>query len=72
VLPIFEFLRKLGNIPEDDYRRSFNLGLGMIFAVGKKKLREAERVLEKLGETFYVVGRVVDAPENAAVRVVYR
>ena len=72
VLPIFEFLRKLGNIPEDDYRRSFNLGLGMIFAVSKKKLREAERVLEKLGETFYVVGRVVDAPENSTVRVVYR
>ena len=38
VLPIFEFLRKLGNIPDDDYRRSFNLGLGMIFAVGRKKL----------------------------------
>jgi phosphoribosylformylglycinamidine cyclo-ligase len=72
VLPIFEFLRKLGNIPEDDYRRSFNLGLGMIFAVGRKKLSEAERVLGKLGEAFYPVGRVIPATEKTAVRVVYR
>jgi phosphoribosylformylglycinamidine cyclo-ligase len=72
VLPIFEFLRKLGNIPEDDYRRSFNLGLGMIFAVSKKNRSEAERVLEKLGEAFYVVGRIVDQPANTTVRVVYR
>ena len=72
VLPIFEFLRKLGNIPDDDYRRSFNLGLGMIFAVSKKKLGDAERVLEKIGETFYPVGRVVEAPASTSVRVVYR
>ena len=45
VLPIFEFLRKLGNIPDDDWRRSFNLGIGMIFAIGKKNVSEAERVL---------------------------
>ena len=31
--PIFELLRRLGNIPEDDYRRTFNLGIGMILAV---------------------------------------
>ena len=28
----FELLRRLGNLPEDDYRRTFNLGLGMILA----------------------------------------
>ncbi|HUO32084.1 MAG TPA: phosphoribosylformylglycinamidine cyclo-ligase, partial [Bryobacteraceae bacterium] len=28
--PIFELLRKLGDLPEDDYRRTFNLGIGMI------------------------------------------
>jgi phosphoribosylglycinamide formyltransferase 1 len=31
--PIFELLRRLGNLPEDDYRRTFNLGVGMILAV---------------------------------------
>src|SRR5450631_1984410 len=30
VLPMFELLRKIGNIPEQDWRRTFNLGIGMI------------------------------------------
>ncbi|HLK19116.1 MAG TPA: phosphoribosylformylglycinamidine cyclo-ligase, partial [Bryobacteraceae bacterium] len=28
VLPVFELLRKLGRIPEQDWRRTFNLGIG--------------------------------------------
>src|SRR5579862_2128013 len=37
--PIFELLRKLGNTPEADYRRTFNLGVGMVLAVGERQLR---------------------------------
>src|SRR4029453_8143865 len=31
--PLFEALRRIGNIPVEDYRRTFNLGAGMILAV---------------------------------------
>ena len=72
VLPIFEFLRKIGNIPDDDYRRSFNLGIGMIFAVSNKNRKAAERVLDGMGESFYPVGRVIEAAPGTPVRVVYR
>ena len=72
MLPIFEFLRKIGNIPDDDYRRSFNLGIGMIFAVGKKNVKEAERCSTQLGESYYTVGRVIRCAGGRTVRVVYR
>jgi phosphoribosylaminoimidazole (AIR) synthetase len=42
-----------------DYRRTFNLGIGMILVVGKRKLTEAQSVLRKLGEASYLVGEVV-------------
>lgn len=71
VLPIFEFLRSIGQIPDDDYRRSFNLGIGLVLAVGKKDLTSAERVLKKLGEIFYPIGRVIKVPASAVSRVVY-
>lgn len=71
VLPIFEFLKALGHIPEDDYRRSFNLGIGIVFAIGKKDLKAAERVLRKLGETHYQIGRVIEVPSDSTTRVVY-
>lgn len=71
VLPVFSFLQEIGNIPDDDYRRSFNLGIGMIFAVGRKDCSDAERQLKKLGETSYRIGTVVEA-EPGAARVIYR
>ena len=71
VLPVFEFLREIGRVPEDDYRRSFNLGIGMIFAVGRKDFPAAERALKRLGETPYRIGRVVEHAAGEA-RVIYK
>ena len=69
--PIFELLRRLGTLPEDDYRRTFNLGIGMILAVPRVQARRAEDVLRKLGEPFYAAGLVVTR-KRGGPRVVYR
>jgi phosphoribosylformylglycinamidine cyclo-ligase len=69
--PIFELLRRLGNLPDDDYRRTFNLGIGMILAVPQARVRRAEEVLRKLGEPFIAAGRVV-ARKRGGRKVVYR
>jgi phosphoribosylformylglycinamidine cyclo-ligase len=58
--PLFEVLRRIGNIPVDDYRRTFNLGVGMILAVPAKKAARAEAVLSKLGESPFHIGEVID------------
>ncbi len=58
--PLFEELRRIGNVPEDDYRRTFNLGIGMIFAIPLRGLRPAEAILEKLGERPVLIGRVIE------------
>jgi phosphoribosylformylglycinamidine cyclo-ligase len=59
VPPVFELLRRLGKIPEDDWRRTFNLGVGMIFAVPRARAAKAVAALEKLGETPIAIGQVV-------------
>jgi phosphoribosylformylglycinamidine cyclo-ligase len=59
VPPIFDVLRRLGQIPEDDWRRTFNLGIGMIFAVGSKDAARASVALKKLRERHYLIGEVV-------------
>jgi phosphoribosylformylglycinamidine cyclo-ligase len=71
VPPVFELLRRLGRIPDDDYRRTFNLGIGMILVVAKRNLSRARSVLERLGETSYEIGRVVPRKRGAASRVLY-
>lgn len=58
VPPIFELLRKLGNMDPADYRRTYNLGIGMILIVPESGIGKAERLLKKIGETYYRIGHV--------------
>jgi phosphoribosylformylglycinamidine cyclo-ligase len=69
--PIFEALRRIGNIPEDDYRRTFNLGVGMILAVPARGGRRAEAILAKAGESAFCIGTVV-ARKRGRPRLEYR
>ncbi len=59
VLPIFDLLRKIGRIPENDWRRTFNLGIGMILVISPRHIQEAIRILGSLREQFYEIGEVV-------------
>jgi phosphoribosylformylglycinamidine cyclo-ligase len=59
VPPIFEHLQSLGNVPQDEMLRTFNMGLGMLLVVPSKKFKKAQTVLERAGEKAYTVGRIV-------------
>jgi phosphoribosylformylglycinamidine cyclo-ligase len=69
--PLFEALRRIGNVPLDDYRRTFNLGVGMILAVPRRGAARAEAVLAKLGEVPFRIGEVI-AHQRGRARVEYR
>ena len=59
VLPIFEHLQQLGNVPQDEMLRTFNMGLGMLLVVPAKKFKKAQTVIERAGEKAFTVGRIV-------------
>ena len=59
VLPIFTHLQSLGNVPQEEMMRTFNMGLGMLLVVPSKKFKKAETVLDRAGEKYYAVGRIV-------------
>lgn len=59
VLPVFDHLQKLGNVPLDEMFRTFNMGLGMLLVVPAKKFKKAQSVLDRAGEKAYTVGRIV-------------
>ena len=58
-LPIFEHLRELGNVSQDEMMRTFNMGIGLIAAIPAAKFTRAKNLLDRAEEKFYVVGRVV-------------
>jgi phosphoribosylformylglycinamidine cyclo-ligase len=69
--PLFEVLRRIGNIPADDYRRTFNLGVGMIFAVPGRRAARACDILSRIGETPFRIGEVIER-RRGRNRVEYR
>lgn len=59
VLPIFTHMQRVGNVPQDDMMRTFNMGIGMLLVIPAKKFKKAEGVLDRAGEKYYTVGRIV-------------
>jgi phosphoribosylformylglycinamidine cyclo-ligase len=59
VMPIFEHLRDLGQVSQEEMMRTFNMGLGLIVAIPAAKFTRAKNLLDRAEEKFYVVGRVV-------------
>ena len=57
-LPLYGLLREIGNVPEDDMARTFNMGVGMILVVAAKDLNKAAALLKKNKEKFYQIGAV--------------
>ena len=59
VLPIFEHLRTLGQVSQEEMMRTFNMGIGLIAAIPAAKFVRAKNLLDRSEEKFYVIGRVV-------------
>ena len=56
--PIFAVLRRLGNIPARDMRRTFNMGIGYIVVVSDGQKEKTLSLLGKKGEEAFIIGRV--------------
>ena len=69
--PIFEVLRRIGEVPDKEYRRTFNLGVGMILAVPERQAARAESILKRIRESSFRIGEVVQR-RRGGPRVEYR
>ena len=67
ILPIFELIAKVGNIPERDMFNTFNMGVGMSVIVSKQDADKALEILKANGEDAYVVGEVVKSDEGVII-----
>jgi len=65
---VYEHLRSIGKVPLADWRRTFNLGVGMILCVDGRAAADASEVLHAAGEPHFPVGAVI---KQAGGRVVY-
>jgi phosphoribosylformylglycinamidine cyclo-ligase len=56
---IFELIQKTGGVPEEDMRRTFNLGAGLVMIVAEKTVPGLMGAFRRRREHPFVIGRVV-------------
>ncbi|MHB8881673.1 MAG: phosphoribosylformylglycinamidine cyclo-ligase [Thermodesulfovibrionales bacterium] len=54
--PVFDLLKRLGNVPAEDMRRTFNMGIGFILIVSEADTDRALSTLGKNGQEAYYIG----------------
>lgn len=65
---VFAWLEKIGNVPEQDFLRTFNCGIGMVVIVEKDMADKIAELLTNLGETVYNIGYLAPR-KNEAVEI---
>ena len=64
---IFDMLKKDGDIAEEMMYNTYNMGIGMMVAVGSDKADEAVRLIEAAGEKAYVIGEIVKGEKGVDI-----
>lgn len=67
ILPIFEVIAETGDIPEKDMFGTYNMGIGMIFAVAAADADKAMEILKANGEDAYIIGTVEDGEHGVEI-----
>jgi phosphoribosylformylglycinamidine cyclo-ligase len=66
--PIFDVIRKAGNIPERDMFNTYNMGVGMVLTVSKADANRAQEILKGLGENAFALGEVAMGDQGVVVK----
>ena len=67
ILPIFDLLAKIGNIPERDMFNTYNMGVGMSVVVSESDAGKALEILRANGEDAYIIGRIIKSDEKVRI-----
>ena len=63
-LPIFDYIAKVGEIPERDMYNTFNMGVGMSVIVSEKDAPKALEILRANDIDAYIMGYIVKSDEG--------
>lgn len=67
VLPIFDVMKKYGQLKELEMYEIFNMGIGMVLAVANEDVEKTLEVLVQNGEAAYVIGEVTTRESEAVI-----
>ena len=67
VLPVYELMRKIGNVSDAEMYRTFNMGVGMVIVCSPENRDSIKSQLEANGDTCYEIGEVVSGDGTVTI-----
>lgn len=64
ILPIFSLMQEIGQVPEAEMYRTFNMGAGMIIICAQDKAEFIQSHIKSLRELCYTIGSVTPGPQE--------
>jgi phosphoribosylformylglycinamidine cyclo-ligase len=58
-LPVFSLIQKLGNVPVEDMRQTFNLGIGIVFILSRDSSQSFYDFLKQNGQKPCFIGEII-------------
>jgi len=68
VLPVFSLLSRIGNVPDAEMYRTFNMGIGMIVVTSEDQADVVRSHLDAQREPYYDVGRIEAGNRSVSIR----
>ena len=60
ILPVFKLISRIGDVPDTEMYRTFNMGIGMVVITGADQAERMRAHLDSKGEAYYDIGRVCE------------
>ena len=64
---IFNWLKNLGNIDEDEILKTLNCGIGLIIIVDPNDAQNISNYLNKINEDHFMIGQITNKKNNSGI-----
>jgi phosphoribosylformylglycinamidine cyclo-ligase len=64
VLPVFSLMQEIGNVPEAEMYRTFNMGLGMVIICARKNAEAIKSHFGRLDQPCFSIGSVIPGQQE--------
>ncbi|MFY9570251.1 MAG: phosphoribosylformylglycinamidine cyclo-ligase [Blastocatellia bacterium] len=68
ILPVFELLTRIGNVPVREMYRTFNMGIGMVVITAAENAGMVRDHFDKTSEAHFDIGRIVSGPRTTTIK----
>jgi phosphoribosylformylglycinamidine cyclo-ligase len=68
ILPVFDVMRKIGNVSDREMHRTFNMGVGLVIVTSPADADRVRGFLAERGERHYDIGRIREGSQEVLIK----